>query len=331
MNINEIAKLAGVSRATVSRYLNDGYVSNEKKEKIKAVIEDTGYQPSSFAQTLRNRKTRCIGVIIPKIDSTSIGRIVKGISEILAEVDYRLLLACTNNNETEELKYLSLFKENNVDGIILLGTIFTPEHKKLMQQLTVPIVVLGQQIAGYSCIYHDDYGAARSITNLLCETAVQWGYIGVTDEDTAVGKHRKQGFLDSLAAYGQSISTDAIEYCDFTMDAGFEAARRLLERKPCIDSLLCATDSIAAGALKYLEEKGISLPDQIQIAGFGDSPIARVTSPSLTTVHFHYKTAGIEACRLLLEMLQNPGQPVTKEVKLGYNIVSSQSIRGCRS
>lgn len=110
MNINEIARLAGVSRATVSRYLNKGYVSEEKKEIIRKVIEETGYQPSAQAQTLRTKKTSLVGVILPKINSDTISREVAGISDVLTARGYQLILANTNNNLDEELKYLSRFK-----------------------------------------------------------------------------------------------------------------------------------------------------------------------------------------------------------------------------
>ena len=94
MNINEIARLAGVSRATVSRYLNNGYVSSEKKEVIRKVIQETGYQPSSQAQTLRTKKTSLIGVILPKINSDTISREVAGISDILTRRGYQLIIRC---------------------------------------------------------------------------------------------------------------------------------------------------------------------------------------------------------------------------------------------
>lgn len=113
MNINEIARLAGVSRATVSRYLNKGYVSEEKKEIIRKVIEETGYQPSAQAQTLRTKKTSLVGVILPKINSDTISREVAEISDVLTARGYQLILANTNNNLDEELKYLSLFKRKH--------------------------------------------------------------------------------------------------------------------------------------------------------------------------------------------------------------------------
>ena len=115
MNINEIAELAGVSRATVSRYLNDGYVSEEKRAAIRKVIEETGYRPSQQARNLRSKVTKLVGVIIPEIESGSVSQMVSGISEVLSVKGYQLLLADTRNNTRAELKYLRIFEKNQVD------------------------------------------------------------------------------------------------------------------------------------------------------------------------------------------------------------------------
>ena len=192
MTINEIAKMAGVSRATVSRYLNDGYVSEEKKERIAGVIAETGYIPSSQAQMLRSKKTGLIGVIIPKISSDSIGRMVDGIGEELAKEGYQLLLASTNNNEREEVRYLQTFRNNYVDGVILIGTIFRKEHRKALEELEVPVVILGQQYEGYACVYQDDCHSARDVAELLTKSCRHIAYIGVTPKDKAVGAARKK-------------------------------------------------------------------------------------------------------------------------------------------
>ena len=188
MNINEIARLAGVSRATVSRYLNNGYVSEEKKAVIHRVIEETGYQPSSQAQMLRTKKTRLVGVILPKINSNTISREAAGISDILTKKGYQIILANTNNDIEEELKYISLFKDNQVDGVIFIATILTRRHKKLLKECKVPVVILGQLLEGYPCIFQDDYKAAGRITEQLVQTGNKFGYITVTDKDEAVGQ-----------------------------------------------------------------------------------------------------------------------------------------------
>lgn len=327
MTINEIAEMAGVSRATVSRYLNQGYVSEEKKEAIRRVIEETGYQPSAVAQTLRSKVTKFIGVIIPRIDSDSISRMVAGIGDVLSEQGYQLLLANTNNNEKEELKFLNLFKENHVDGIILLGTIFTPDHRRALKSLAVPAVILGQQLAGYPCVYFDDFGAACEMACTMIPKGTSFGFLAANLKDNAVGKDRRNGFLKALESQGLSGSEDQILEARFSMESGYEQARVLFDRYPGIDSLLCATDRIAVGAMKYLKDAGKRIPEDVQLAGIGDSRLAQVTSPALSTVHLHYKTAGREAARLLIERIQEGDFLAVKELKLGFQLAVKESTR----
>ena len=169
MNIAEIAQLAGVSRAAVSRYFNNGYISQEKREAIRKVVEETGYRPSIQAQTLRTKKTKMIGVIVPKVASASIGKIVEGLLSHLEGNGYQTLLAVTQNDPKKELEYLSAFHEKQVDGVILLATILSPEHKRMLKKISVPVVIIGQQLNGYYCVCHDDYHASYDLTKLFLE------------------------------------------------------------------------------------------------------------------------------------------------------------------
>lgn len=324
MTINEIAKLSGVSRATVSRYLNDGYVSEEKREKIRAVIEQTGYQPSSQAQMLRTRRTRLVGVILPKINSDTVSRMVAGIGDVLREKDYELLLASTNNEISEELKYLNIFRTNRVDGIIFISTIFTRKHLQLLKECEVPVIILGQELSGYSCVYYNDYQAAKEITAHMLERGSRIGYIGVTTRDMAAGLNRKRGFS---AALEEKKGVESFCYeGNFTDESGYQNVKRMLSEHPDVDSIFCATDTIAAGALRCLHEQGIQVPEQIQVCGIGDTPVSRLLTPPLTTVHFYYKTAGMEAARMLLEVLET-GEKISRELKMGYKLIVRDSTR----
>ena len=309
MNINEIAQLAGVSRATVSRYLNEGYVSAEKRERIRKVIKETGYHPSNSAQTLRSRKTNFIGVIIPKINSDSIGKMV------------------ANNDVQEELRYLNSFHDQNVDGIILIGTLFTAEHKERLKHLSVPLVILAQRLEGYSCVYSDDYHASLDLTSRLAKNGHIFGYISAESRDEAVGRNRKKGFDDGLSQAGQEHAPRYYAEAAFSMESGYQMTKKLFTDHPDIDTLLCATDTIASGALRYFHEQEIPVPEQVQIAGFGDSSIARATTPTLTTVHFFYEEAGSEAGKILLDMMQEKDHPLNRELKLGFFTIVRASTR----
>lgn len=326
MNINEIARLSGVSRATVSRYLNNGYVSEEKKEAIRCVIEQTGYEPSRQARNLRSSVTRLIGVIIPRIQSEAVSRMVAGISEVLSAEGYQLLLANTQNHVKEELKYLKIFRKNQVDGIIFMGTMFSKEHLQLMKELEVPVVIAAQELENYSCVYQDDYHASYEAAKLLLKKGTQFGYIGVTEKDKAVGEARKKGFLDAIKDSGVKNKRKYMYETEFRVDGGYEKAKELLEQHPQTDSIFCATDSLAAGALRYLHEQNISVPEQVQLLGFGDTELGNIVTPAITSVHFHYKTTGMEAAKLLLEILQS-GTDLKKQIKMGYQLVEKASTR----
>lgn len=326
MNINEIAKLAGVSRATVSRYLNDGYVSEEKREKIKKVIEETGYQPSVQAQTLRTKKTSLVGVVLPKINSDTISREVAGISDVLTARGYQMILANTNNNLEEELKYLSLFKERQVDGVVFIATMFTKKHKQMLKDYKVPIVILGQHLEGYPCVYQDDYRAAALVTEKLLEKGTKFAYIGVTERDEAVGQKRRKGFEAALRKKKIEVPSERFKEGSFTMDSGYEKACELFEKDPSIDSVVCATDTMAIGAMMYLKELGLRIPEDVQVVGIGDGASGKIVEPKLTTVHFYYKTSGREAAAMLVDLLEQD-KSVCKEIKMSCELVERASNR----
>lgn len=325
MTIADIARMAGVSPAAVSRYLNDGYVSEEKREKIREVIEKTGYVPSRQAQQLRTKRTKLIGVIIPKIDSDSISRIIEGISEQLLEVDYQLLLANTENDAKNEIKYLRTFNQDFVDGIILIATSVTSEHRKLIKSLKVPVVAIGQKVDFVSSIYHNDYGASYAMTARLVEKGHKnIAFIGVPEWDEAVGCERLRGFKDCLKDNNISFNPDWVLRGMFNMDNGYENAGKLMAMKKKPDAIFCATDTIALGAIHYLNEKKIKIPEQIAVSGIGNGRTARMIDPPLTTADYYYKTSGVEGAKMILDKIDNPKSPVIT-MMLGYEIIERGS------
>lgn len=325
MNISEIAKLAGVSPSAVSRYLNQGYLSREKREAIAQVIRETGYQPLVQARSLRTKRTQTVGVILPRIDSSAIGKVVSGLDAALEPKGFQLLLADTHNRPEKELKYLETFdRQQRVDGVILIGTVFTPRHLELIRRSRVPLVIVGQRLAGCSCVYHDDYHAFYDITKRLLDRGCRrLGYIGALPQDEAVGRERSRAYRDAVTEAGLE---ERSVVADFTMDSGREMARTLWETRGPLDGLICATDNMAAGALQYLRSQGISVPDQVRLTGHGNSRLCGVTTPTLTTIRYYYEESGANAGALLLERLENAAAPV-KEIKLGYAIVEGDSTQ----
>lgn len=327
MNIDEIARLAGVSRATVSRYLNNGYVSQEKRARIRQVIKETGYVPSQQAQQLRTGKTHLVGVVMPKINSQSVSRMVAGITSVLDQDGYHLVLANTNNDAEAEVEYLRLFsRRSHVDGIILIATVFTPMHEQVISRMRVPFVALGQRIPERSCVYQDDYQAVRDMTRLALRKGTRPAYLGVLTSDEAAGAARHRGFEDACAEAGITPEPEAQLVVDFDADAGYFGAERLLEACPAVDTVVCATDDIAFGAMMCMAEYGRRVPQDVQVTGVGDSLLSRIARPSLTTAHLHYKTSGMEAARMLLEDIRT-GRRGVREVKMPYAVYARNSVR----
>ena len=326
MNISEIAKLAGVSKAAVSRYLNDGYLSEEKKQAIAKVIAETGYRPMIQAQSLRTRKTRIIGVVLPKINSFSISTILAGIESVLEKQGFQILLADSHNDPERELESLRLFAHQRVDGVILIATVLTAAHRALLRRMG-PVVVLGQRLRGVNCVYHDDYNAFYEMTKLvLAKGCRRLGYIGALPKDVAVGAERSPAWADALTAAGMADQAGNTVVAEFSIASGREKARELWEKFGPLDAVICATDSMAVGALQYLRSQGVRVPGQTLLTGQGASNISEATTPTITTIRYFYEESGTSAARLLLEQLETPDLPA-KEIKLGYTLVEQDSTR----
>lgn len=323
MTMREVAELAGVSVAAVSRFLNGGPVSEDKAAKIRDAIEQTGYAPSAQARALRTGSSRIIGVIVPKINSESVSRITAGVGQVLHERGYQMLLADTNNDPARELEYLELFQSHPVDGIILVGTVLTKRHIEALAEAKMPSVVVGQMARGLNCIYHDDYEAARELAGRIAAAHPgKIAYIGVTRDDLAAGAARTDGFLQGLDDAGHPFDESLLRESPFTIEGGYEAASDLLDAQGEIDYISCATDTIAAGAIRALGEHGLYAPGQsARVSGFGDNQFLRAVTGGIPTVHFGYKTSGIKATRMLLGIIDGD-TTVAMQMRLGYKLVN---------
>ena len=321
VKMKDVAELAGVSSAAVSRYLNGGYISTDKGERIKQAIELTGYVRSSQARALRTGSTKLIGVIVPKINSESVSRITAGIGQVLGRRGYQMLLANTDNAADCELEYLDLFQNHPVDGIVLVATMITDEHRRAIESCRV---LIGQNVEGAACVYHDDYEAAFELGHALAgRVDGKIAYIGVTEEDRAAGYDRRRGFEAGLRAAGVALDPSLIRQGSFTLDSGYGAARELLSVAPDVSFIACATDTMAAGALRAIDEvRGVG-EGMHRVSGFGDNAFLRALTGGIPTVHYGYLTSGVEATNMLLNTLDGvEGESGLKTLKLGHQLMN---------
>lgn len=329
MNIIEIAKLAGVSKSTVSRYLNDGYVSEEAREKIKEIIEQTGFVPKRQAQAMRLQKTNLIGIIVPKISTETAARVIEGVTNELSNFGYEVLIGNTNLSIEKEIDYLKVFK-NQVDGIIFMATEITPKHYELFDQLKIPIVVIAQKVENYPCIIHDDYHASKDAINYLISKGHRSiGFIGVGEYDVAVGRERKKGYLDALKENQIELKKEYIKIGDFSHESAFELTHQLMSLPNPPSVIFTVTDNLAIGCMEYLKENNYSIPNDIAVMGLGDLKISAYMTPRLTTIHYHFKTMGTKSANLLIQLIQS-GKESSKKIEsnftLRYRLMERDSV-----
>lgn len=303
MNISDFSKYAGVSKSAVSRYFNQGYLSEGKKMQIEKAIKETGYRPNISAQSVKTRVTKLVGVILPKLSSESTAKIVEGISSVLEKQGYELLLVNTANDYEKEIKYLDLFRKNRVDGVIFLASVFTPLHHSVLKKMHIPVVIVGQKYKGLSYICHDDFAGAYFMTeHLIKQGAKNIAYIGAMESDYAVGYERKRGYRQALQNYHLQEDEALQVISEFSMESAYDKVKYLFKRKK-IDAILCATDTMAAGVMAFCRESNRKVPEDVMIAGIGGNRLSRVLS--LSTVYLDYHRAGKEAAECLLTGISN--------------------------
>ncbi|MBP1971380.1 LacI family sucrose operon transcriptional repressor [Virgibacillus natechei] len=327
VTIKDIAQMANVSRSTVSRVLNNsGYVSEDARERVEKVIEETGYVPSEYAKSLRTKKTKVIGVILPTIQTETPSRIVTGLGKELEKHGYQILLTNTNLDKDKELEYLDLLKMRQVDGIILIATNTEPKLIKKIKQVDIPVVIVGQESEEAMCVSYDDYHAARELTSFLISKGhVKIAFIGVNETDHAVGYLRKKGFFDEMESRLLPVEKDWIQQGIFDIDSGHASMERIItdsQHQPT--ATIAVTDRLAIGAMSYLKKQGIQIPEAMAIAGIGASEMSQYIDPPLTTIDYQNEKAGTEAAKQILARIYS--QKIQEKIILDYRLIIRNSV-----
>ena len=323
VTINDIAKLAGVAKSTVSRYLNGGSISTKTADKINAVIQETGYVPNSFAQSLKAKESHLIGAIIPRLDSASAAAVLSGVEAKLRQKGYRMMIANAEFELEREKEALQSFRVHKMDGIIFLMSHRENMIMQALDELEVPVVTIGQHNQLTNAIYYNEVQAGQLLANYLLDMGHRTiDFINVPQEDHAVGVVRcnalKQHFLSVKGTTWREYEAD------FTLKASYRVtAEQVLANQPNL--IVGATDIIAMGAMRAAMERGYRVPEQISFAGFGNHNLAESIYPGLTTIAYPYYEAGELAAEELILQIQERGEKITHQLNVALVIRQSVS------
>lgn len=323
VTIKDIANMANVSKSTVSRYLNNGYVSGEKASKIKEIIEKTGFETNFFAKRLKTQKSGLVGLVIPRIDSVTIGKTLTGINRKLTASNYQGIIISSELSIEKELANINSLYQQGVDAIIVNSMAITKKHIELANRIDVPIIFTGQKNEYVNYINIDDYRAGEMMGDYIKSKGhKRIAFLGVSEWDKSVGIDRKKGFTDAVTSANKNCQVDFVE-TDFSFEQAYLMTKQALQYQPTM--IVCATDNICLGVLRYLHEQEIKVPEEVSVAGFGGYEIGSVSYPALTTVAFDYERIGMWAAEGALALIDGEELQISDVTAL--QLVERESVR----
>ena len=313
---------------TVVRVLREPQkVAEHTRERVKRVLDETGYTPDLVARGLASNRTSLVAAVIPVLTNSLIAEIVQGLTDALAPADYHLLIGASGFSAGEEETLVRAFLSRRVDGIYLTGIIHTGETVRMLKRAGIPVVEGGNltdrpidMVVGYSNVK-----AASDVTRYLIDAGYRKiGYIGAYPRDNDRARDRRRGYELAFKASRRRVDSSLCVETTLDIDAGAQAMAELLERHPDVRAVFCSADAIAVGALYECQRRKLAIPRQIAIAGFDDTAIAAQVVPSLTTLRVPRYYIGQRAGEMIRDRLA--GRRVKQRiVDTGYEFVPRDS------
>ncbi|WP_439828605.1 trehalose operon repressor TreR [Aeromonas enteropelogenes] len=302
LTILDIARLAGVGKSTVSRVLNqDPKVKQATRERVEQIIAEHSFVPSKSARAMRSQSQQVVGIIVSRLDSSSENQAVRGMLETLYQRGYDAVLMESKFSPAKVQEHLAVLERRGVDGIILFA--FNDLDYDAMAPLKEKLVLVAREYPGFSSVCFDDAGAVRTMLGQLANRGIRdIAYLGVDTADLTTGQRR----LDAYLGYcGEQGLTARSALGDLSLQSGYRLAGELLT--PTTGALVCASDTLAIGAAKYLQEQGRS---EVLVTGLGNNPMLTFLFPNALSLDLGYKGAGEQAARQLLGQIEQDQRPL---------------------
>ncbi len=314
--LEDIGKLAGVSRSTVSRVINNQpHTSPAVRQRVAEIIRQTGYQPNAAARSLVSSQSRILGLVMPSIMQSAFtdpyyALVIQAISQACYQHDFTPSLFLFQSAHEEEKMSQRLVNSGLIDGLIVTADTIDSQFVQMIQPYDIPFVQIGRplQESAASISYVDvdnEAGAYLAASHLIQQGYRRIGQLA-TLHNTA-GHDRDAGFRRALHDRGLGVDESLIEVSSFNEASGYRAMQRLLPKEP--EAVFAQSDSIALGAIRAIRDQDLRVPEDIAVVGFDDMPLAASAEPPLTSVRQPIARTGALAVETLLDIIQTSPEP----------------------
>ena len=336
--LRDVARLAGVSRMTVSRVIRGlDVVLPETRDRVGKAVADLGYVPDRAAGSLATRRTGFMALVVPTLTNANFSAVAHGMTDALRPADYQLLISYTDYSLGEEELQIRRLLARRPEAIVLTGAVHSHSASRLLLAADIPIVEIAdlppqpiQHAVGFS-----NYEVGRTAARYLIERGLQRiAAIGSVSEGDVVdqrGEQRLQGFEDELRFSGRSLE-HVLRHGTAPVDVahGAAAAAVLLSRPQPPDAIFAVSDLAAVGVVMECQRRGLRVPEDVSVMGFGNFEIGAQINPPLTTVHVDFHALGRRTGELLLQLLAPQASAQAQRIDIGLSVVERGSVRARR-
>jgi LacI family transcriptional regulator len=330
MNLEQIARLSGVSRSTVSRVINnDPKVSEETRTRVRQVIDEMHYRPNVAARSLAGAQTRILGLVIPTGVSSVFSdpyfpNLIRGISSACRDRDYSVMLWLAEP-DYERRTVMQVLRSGIIDGVIVSSMPIDEVIVDSLNQSGLAFILVGRDPVHPGVNYVDvenRRGAIEGVTHLIRMGRRRIAHLS-GPMNTVVGKDRLDGYQEALHMRGVPFYPELVLEGNFSEEDGYSLTRLLLVRNP--DAIFAASDAMALGALRALREACLRVPEDVAVVGFDDLPFAASADPPLTTIRQPIQRTGAMAAQTLIDVIEHPAEPLARRILLPTELVIRRS------
>lgn len=322
--IREVAKLAGVSPATVSRVMNGtANVDDEKRNRVLSAIEKTGFQPNQLARALFKNSSGLVGLIVPNIDNPFFSELARIIEEEAFNRGYHIVLCSSGNNTDKEQSNIRMLSQMKADGIILITN---GEHtEQMLQEVDMPVVVVDRHMTDggeIAFIESDHYRGGLLATQHLYDCGCKKIVCLRGPQEFASGRLRFKGYKDVCKKYKL---TEMYIDTEYSYESGLKSAELLLEKYPDVDGIVAANDIVAISTYKVLKSNGKRIPEDIQLVGFDDIRFSSLMTSELSTIRQPVSKMGKLAVDIICNYAED--KPYEKEYILDVELIQRETTK----